>query len=67
VLGTPWATGSEQQRGTKTATAELGARLERALNRNTAALRGGRYPGPIVDVDPDGSVGVTADRTGRKD
>jgi hypothetical protein len=67
MMGMPWATGSEQQRGTKTADAELGARLEPALNRNTAALRGGRYPGQIVDVEPDGPAGVTADQAGTKE
>jgi hypothetical protein len=67
MMGMPWATGSEQQRGTKTAAVELGARLERALNRNTAALRGGPYHGPIVDVEPDGPAEVTADQAGAKE
>jgi hypothetical protein len=64
MLGLPWATGSEQQRSGKTSAAELGSRLERALNRNTAALRGQPPPvdGPVIEgqVEEDGPTADTA-------
>jgi hypothetical protein len=65
MLGLAWATGSEAQRTGKTAFTDLGARLEPALNRNTAALRGLPPPpadGPILEgvAEPDGQDADTA-------
>lgn len=59
MMGQPWASGSAQQQGSKTAALDMGTRLAAALNRaerQLARLPDGRA---VVDVEPDGPEAVT--------